>query len=252
MGNILVVPDLHGREHLLNKAIDCFNKCENTPIVFLGDYLDPYPSDFLHPMTAESECFSVFKDLLEFAKENPDDVTLLLGDHEAHYVGLSMDTARFSYERAWDIFAELDKNRDLFVGAFIYNNAIFTHAGISETWLKIHHIDKEEPEFVAKFINNEVKFSEVLKIPHYWDFEESPTPIGDIGRARGGNSPVGGPLWCDIDEIYNTSAFKDQITQIFAHSQLRQTGSFIHKDNFYMCDSRDVFIWDGKEFKVYD
>jgi hypothetical protein len=51
---------------------------------------------------------------------------------------------------------------------------------------------------------------------------------------------------------YSSAAFKGQINQIFAHSQLKDTGTFIHLDNWWMCDSRAVFIWDGKELKLYN
>ena len=236
---ILVVPDTHFRP-FWRKVLNT-----NLPVVFLGDYLDPY-----WPDTYEKG-FNEFLDIIEFAKENPDNVTLILADHEAHYVDLSNDCARFDYEHAPIIHKVLKENEQLFTGAFIYNNAIFTHAGVSLTWLNNHNI-KEHPVIVANYINRQIKFSDEPSCPSPWGSDYSVKAIGDIGRVRGGSCSVGGPLWCDIDEIYHTSAFKDQINQVFGHSQLKNTGSFIHNDNFWMCDSRAVFIWNGKELKLYD
>ena len=48
------------------------------------------------------------------------------------------------------------------------------------------------------------------------------------------------------------SAFNGKLTQICGHSRLNEVGTFVQKDNFYMCDSRAIFIWDGKELKVWD
>ena len=80
---------------------------------------------------------------------------------------------------------------------------------------------------------------------------DSQSPIGDIGRSRGGYAPYGSPAWADVREMYYGSAFKDSLIQIFGHTQLENTGTFIHKDNWYCCDSRAIFIWDGKNLKTY-
>ena len=42
-----------------------------------------------------------------------------------------------------------------------------------------------------------------------------------------------------------------RLIQIFGHTQLEETGNFISKDNWWMCDSREVFIWNGEELKVF-
>lgn len=70
--NILVVPDIHLRS-FWRSILD-----SNLPVVFLGDYIDPYSYE---GVTYESG-IKEFLDIIEFKKTNPERVTLLLGNHK--------------------------------------------------------------------------------------------------------------------------------------------------------------------------
>ena len=72
---ILIIPDVHGRTfwHKAKEMIDSVDK-----VVFLGDYLDPYPSEGITTEQAIEE----FKDIIQFKKDNMDKVILLLGNHK--------------------------------------------------------------------------------------------------------------------------------------------------------------------------
>lgn len=75
MSKILIVPDVHGRTfwHKAKEMISSVDK-----VVFLGDYLDPYP---LEEITGE-QAIEEFKDIIQFKKDNMDKVILLLGNHK--------------------------------------------------------------------------------------------------------------------------------------------------------------------------
>ena len=208
--------------------------------------MDPYPRDGVNYEKALIE----FTDIIEFAKQRPDDVTLLLGNHDAHYCGLSLDLARYDYHHAWDLHKIYKDNEPLFQGAFLYNNALFTHAGISKEWLAHNNIS-ENIETLVKYINSKIVFDEELRIPAVYEVGEVLSPISDIGKSRGGYLPSGGPLWCDVEELSKNPAFDGALIQIVGHSQLIRTGSMIIYKNFYCCDSRSVFIWDGEVLKVF-
>ena len=68
---ILVIPDVHGRTfwHAAKEIIDNVDK-----VVFLGDYLDPYPEEGITPDDALSE----FCKILAFKDKYPDKVVLLI------------------------------------------------------------------------------------------------------------------------------------------------------------------------------
>ena len=71
---MLIVPDVHGRT-FWKDVID-----SNLPVVFLGDYTDPYPQEEI----SKKQTIDNFKEIIEFAKENKNRVTLLLGNHKIY------------------------------------------------------------------------------------------------------------------------------------------------------------------------
>lgn len=84
---MLIIPDVHGRM-FWRSAI---KRYPDLPTIFLGDYLDPYTSfDGILP----SEALFEFKSILQFKQENPDRVTLLLGNHDVHYFNKQLNSSR--------------------------------------------------------------------------------------------------------------------------------------------------------------
>ena len=77
--NILIVPDVHGRT-FWRRAKELVKNYQK--IIFLGDYLDPYSYEGINPDMA----FIEFLDIIEFKKKYPKKVTLLLGNHDLHYL----------------------------------------------------------------------------------------------------------------------------------------------------------------------
>ena len=74
--NILVIPDVHGRPFWKDAVEKHSEDCEK--IVFLGDYLDPYPWEWItRKMTIEN-----FKEIIKYKKDNQEKVVLLLGNHD--------------------------------------------------------------------------------------------------------------------------------------------------------------------------
>lgn len=71
---MLIVPDVHGRT-FWKDVID-----SNLSVVFLGDYTDPYPQEEI----SKKQTIDNFKEIIEFAKENKNRVTLLLGNHKIY------------------------------------------------------------------------------------------------------------------------------------------------------------------------
>lgn len=229
MNKIIIVPDVHGRSFW--KKI---KHVKDTPIIFLGDYLDPYS----HEGISNEDAIQNFKEIIEFAKENQN-VTLLYGNHCVYSFNNILDfhyySSRYDYDHAIEIFKLYDENRELFKYAHQINNILFTHAGVTTKWISSHELDEiVNPSNICDFLNNYMSESEMF-IP---------------GQFRGGWG-YGSPLWADLREMAYWSAFTDSdLIQIIGHTQLKNTGQFYHAHNFYCCDSREVFIFDG-ELKVY-
>ena len=99
---MIIIPDIHGR----NFWKEAVTGREEDIIVFLGDYLDPYPHDFPDKTADEiwEQTWNNFNDIIEFKKKHPSNVVLLLGNHDLHYIYPKMDdSSRYDYERASQI-----------------------------------------------------------------------------------------------------------------------------------------------------
>lgn len=75
MNELLVLPDIHGREFWRGPCND-IEKYDK--VIFLGDYFDPY--DFEH--ISVPQAIVNFEEILELKKNNMDKVVLLLGNHK--------------------------------------------------------------------------------------------------------------------------------------------------------------------------
>lgn len=229
MNKIIIVPDVHGRSFW--KKI---KHVKDTPIIFLGDYLDPYG----HEGISNEKAIENFKEIIEFAKENPN-VVLLYGNHCVYSYNNVLDymyySSRYDHDHAAEAFRLYDENRELFKYAHQIDNILFTHAGVTNKW--IHAMELEG------IVNEE-------NIAHYLNTYGDESKMFLPGMYRGGWG-YGSPLWADLQEMYYWSAFADtDLIQIIGHTQLNNTGTYLSRRNFYCCDSREVFVFDGN-LKVY-
>ena len=91
--------DIHGRQFwkVFKEHIDEFNK-----IVFLGDYVSPYPYEGI----SNEEAIDTFLEVLDFKKNNPDKVILLIGNHDLSYFNSSICECRTDWKN-WNKLNEI-------------------------------------------------------------------------------------------------------------------------------------------------
>ena len=151
--DILILPDIHGR-HFWKTAVS--NPENYRKIIFLGDYLDPYPWEeiTLH------DAFENFQSIVAFKEEHPDQVILLLGNHDLHYVDkvycdLAKST-RYDYDHAARNADFFHDHLPLFQLAFQTQNGdrsfLFTHAGVTQMWYYQH--ESEIGSLTADHLNS--------------------------------------------------------------------------------------------------
>lgn len=70
---LVLIPDIHGRSFWRNAV----KKHRNHPVVFLGDYVDPYRGESI----TNEDALANFKEIIAYAKDN-NHVTLLLGNRQ--------------------------------------------------------------------------------------------------------------------------------------------------------------------------
>ena len=219
----IVCGDIHGRQ-FWRKLLD--DKTDRT-IVFLGDYLDPYYD------VKPRDAINNFLDILDFA-ENNSRVKLLIGNHDRF--GICGDLCcRHDFSNRAEIEQIYKEYAHLLNYAYQENNALFTHAGVSDDWIKNYDLQFINQDNIVEYLNS------------------NPSTLWKIGRSRGGRDFASCPLWqCWFgDWPYDNYPF--YLTQIFGHSQLMlNQPSCDEEKRIINCDCREVLIWDGKNIKLYE
>lgn len=109
----------------------------------------------------------------------------------------------------------------------IENNILFTHAGLSSTYVENGDIKQVEKNLIDDIDHAE---RELDRNRPYW--------LYNAGRSRGGKFPVGGILWCDVNEFKATKG----LCQIFGHTP--DGPKFIDYNN------KQRYIEDGEKFDL--
>jgi len=236
----LVIPDVHGRTFWEEPVKEYLENCPDTKIIFLGDYLDPYQYEGITP----DDSIVVFERILELKHQNPDRITLLLGNHDLHYVvndkyGCRMDHK--NKKKIVDIFGKEIDNFDLCKFDSINNkNIIFSHAGFTRGWV-FNRMDKIYPNYEDIEPGEryyEIEYSTLKDIDWKKVLNETRV-LSDVSFYRGGMDPFSSFLWTDISEMILA---KDPLNavQIFGHSQ--QVKDPVKYKNFYCLDCRKPFV----------
>lgn len=247
---ILIIPDVHGRT-FWRQSIELIDTVDK--IIFLGDYLDPYPNiDGIFPHEALIE----FKDILEFKKNNLDKVILLLGNHDIGYFPEMLNSyACRRWEKSKEEISNLFMdNLDLFQLIYIENNYLFSHAGVQQGWLDF--IKKDSFSEFWKITNK--NFFKTLSLDNLNFllvlYEDRIKALWQMSSERGGRFAYGSCIWADIYEHF--SYFRDPLPnyyQIFAHSlYYPQLDEYYKDNNIAMLDCAKIFILENNELKCWE
>ena len=207
---LLIIPDIYGRLFWMSAK----RKYPELPVIFLGDYLDPYT---YYEGVFPSEARSNFNDILSFKRANMERVTLLLGNHDIHYFGEYLDSSRKdkeNYEMIHDIFSHNLSLFQLAVSMRIGKQAyLFTHAGIDPQWLayrmlEVKHDDADE---ICMSLNDKLKDKDV-----FFDFVCN--GLMDRSASRWGRAKYPSPVWADLEDHESMEERLPGIYQVFGHT----------------------------------
>jgi hypothetical protein len=230
MNEILIVPDIHGR-NFWKPALDY-----KGTVIFLGDYTDPYPQEGFD----EENAYQGLLKIVDFKKQNPDRVTLLVGNHEMHYYNSDYACGRFNYRYFETYHAILTgaETAGLFQLCKQIENYLFIHAGITKGWYDAH---LEEMSKLGSTLEEQVNN---LFINNIGAFHEA-------SMYRGGFHDAGSPLWADVSEFSEEPKhFDDNIIQIIGHTQLKGDEPVI-RDNIRLLDNRQLYLLKNGEIIKY-
>lgn len=209
----LIIPDVHGRDFWI-EPLKYVLKNTDAKIIFLGDYLDVYLEEFQEKYEFDINDYSKetyekfnkvyddaienFKSIIEFKKENPDRIILLLGNHDCGYsIGDYICNCRKDKVNARQISKLFDENKDLFQLAhedYINDkHFIFSHAGINKKYAKDCFGDEVNEKNVVTLFNN------ALREENYGILNS----LGYYSRFRGRfGGDYGSIIWADAREWF--------------------------------------------------
>lgn len=252
---ILVLPDIHGRKFW---KVPCENINDYDKVIFLGDYMDPYPFEG----NEVPESLENFKDIVKFANENKEKVVLLLGNHDMGYFSdeyYKMDSYHCRHSKHYhdDIAKVFDDNRDLFKIAHTEDGILFTHAGCVSGWIDFTFTKGYKLTSLDDFVfslNNLVNTKDGLGF------------LFMVSSERGGYDRDGSCIWADVNEVrYDRQMmsskpyhFIREVKQVFGHTLQAfygkdgkiEYGDAVVGDNFMMLDNAHAYVLDTEKFDI--
>lgn len=270
----IVIPDVHGRK-FWKEILTKYNKenYPNLPIVFLGDYVDPYDFEGI----SKEDAIINFQEIIDVAK-NDNRIHLLIGNHDMHYwydaqYKCRVDTR--NYNEIKDMFLQ---NFTLFNVAYEEiidgEKFLYTHAGMTKQWLDhLHLMGKISVENNKKFkidhFGNKVKQLSDEQLP-FAKMLKSMTPDADklnkmkdnfqgqanlwmASWARGGEHQMGSCIWEDLSEWKFKGTEIPGLWQVFGHSRWSKSNpddAYIDFDRKFACvdTASGWIITNNKEF----
>jgi len=244
---ILVVPDVHGRL-FWRRPVETYIERVNR-VVFLGDYLDPYPGET--EGKAEDVCHNLM-DIIRLKQTYPEKVILLKGNHDEHYCSVLFHqlacSTRCDHEH-WEQYHELFRHYALLfqlanietIGNLPY---VFTHAGITVFWLHLVNTEFWHMPDHEISISNPVIIDQLNQLDKSTKGEQLLAVVGKQRFARG--AKTGSILWADVKEhnLHPADIYGMQNAfQIFGHSRLNgKARNWVMGKHFAMVDSQKCFL----------
>ena len=194
--NTLIIPDVHGRSFWMDPVVEVLANTD-AMIVFLGDYLDPYPDEWEDNVDYRRVSIQRLEQILELKRLHPERIILLIGNHDCGYcIGDDICSSRMDRRNAKEIGILFEENRDLFQLASECDIAgkhfIFSHAGILKGWAD--RVWGEE-EVAGPAFNVVEELNEAWRKQSYGILNS----LGDYDRYRGwGGYQYASPVWSDI------------------------------------------------------
>ena len=224
----IVIPDVHGRKFWR----DIVKGNEDEQIIFLGDYLDPYPREGITPEDAYNELI----DIVEFKKAHPENVTLLLGNHDLGYLEANICMTRqdvLNRNRNKDF---LNDNLSLFdivaVGRFGNEKILFSHAGLRSSWLLyndwLFDVINFSPDSINELFHDDLRREDLF------------IALSDVSVYRGGFRRSGSVVWTDIEEFISNADELPGYIQVFGHT-LHAGGALEIDKHLWCLDCRKGF-----------
>ena len=229
---MIVIPDIHGRPFWKGAVKE---RRPRETVVFLGDYMDPYP----HEKISHTDASKNFEEVIEYKKKHSKTTILLLGNHDLQYMNDCGTCSRYDYFHARGIRYKFEKNKDLFQMAYEKKiggkRFIFSHAGIHKLWVEDWFGKSVTNKNVVDYMNNALIVEDDGFI----------RALDQYSAYRGGWESYGSMIWADIREYRGAKDSSFGNVQVFGHTQLSKDP--VNLNNVIYClDCRRPFRVDNE------
>lgn len=199
-------------------------------MVFLGDYGDPFPDEGISLEAALGELEAI----ISLKRSRPEEITLLLGNHDLQYLWPDFPKTRYDYEHATRYESLFRENRDCFQLTASFPSetltVLFSHAGVLPGWMSLN---RELFGLEEGHLDGDLLPGADLNRPNaLWHDREDTLlceALSHISVLRGGQDPFGSMVWADSREMLEAPGMPG-VFQVFGHTQHHDgplvTGSF--------------------------
>lgn len=224
---IIIIPDVHGRDFWRWAVVQ---RKEEDMLIFLGDYLDPYETEWIY----WSDAYKGLLDIIAMKRDDPEKVVLLLGNHDLHYLFPNLRGSRYNVYQAGKIRKTFLDNMDCFQMAaeciIDGRRYLFTHAGVNKMWFEKYADLFGSVDKVTADTFNSLMFKEV--------FVEA---LGDVSFLRWGRDRAGSMVWADVEEFEWSESNLSGVIQVFGHT-LQDNGPKVIGNSMYCLDCKCAFV----------
>jgi len=212
----LTIGDIHGK----NVWFEVKNKInEYDKVIFIGDYTDAFD-------IKDYEMLSNLNNIINFKKEYPDKIVLLLGNHDLQYYFADYNEhmcSGFRFNMFFTLHSLFKDNKELFTPvAYQYKNYLWSHAGIASGATGLINLLPADKMLWADELNRL--------------FYANNKELFEPGEIRGSYG-VGSIFWADKSETRKNQF--DDLYQIIGHSFVLDIIQY--KNNTYV-DCLDTIV----------
>lgn len=206
MSKVFVIPDVHLKPWMFDKAEELLAQNDYDQIVCLGDLVDDWEQEKNLGLYTKT-----FETIIRFVKRHPN-FLLCYGNHDVSYIWEARESGYSDYARpvVLEGLSKLEKLIPPGNTAYIHriDNVLFSHAGLAEAFVS-HFL----PEFNG-------------------DIDEFIKKINSFQRKE---------MWCDVSPIWvrpqygRIEMYPSGFLQVVGHTPVRKTYSFgevVTVDNF--------------------
>ena len=237
---LLVIPDVHGLA-TWRRVLAAVPAADH--VVFLGDYFDAFDVDLPTQLTN-------FEAILRLRARRPDHVTLLLGNHDYHYLDSVHERySGYAFETQRALIGRLDPLvRDgTLRAALAADGRLYTHAGVTRTWAADWELHTFRPDHAPDGLWTAATAAaplDALLRAYPMAFGYQPPPEGRLNDPYG-NRAWQGPLWVRPDALRADALVEGQVV---GHTVLPQGATIAPHPVAFSTDA----LWDGQYLVVED